>query len=91
MDEAEKEEEVVGAIVEPTTPIPDPPRDESIHDDSVADSEDEYSIDEDDDQANISRVLVMIDSNYNEDDNRFDLEAKKERNKELCGLPGSTQ
>ena len=47
-------------------------------DDSVADAEDEDSIDGDDDQENILRVFAMIHSN-NEDENRFDPEAEEER------------
>ena len=53
-----------------------------IHGNLATDSEDEDSVDEDDDQANIGRVFVMIDSNYDEDDNRFDPEAEEERNYE---------
>ena len=48
--------------------------------DSVADSKDKDSSEEDDDQANICCVFAMIDLNYNEDDNRFDPEAEVERN-----------
>ena len=79
----DKEEETVGAIVEPTESIPDaPPTDPNPTEqdsDSDASSEGDDSSEEDDEEADIRRVFALVNSGHYEDNNLFDPEAEEER------------
>ena len=80
----EKEEETVGAIDELTELIPDtPPTDDpnptEEENDSDTDSGGDDQSEEKDEETDIRRVFVLVNSELDEDDDLFDPEAKEEK------------
>ena len=82
----DKEEEIVGAIVEPTKSIPDtPPTDPNLTEqesDSDTSSKGDDSSEEDNEEADIRRVFALVNSELYGDDDLFDPESQG--GKTLC-------
>ena len=79
----DKEDETVGAIVEPTESIPNAPSTNPSpieqDSDSYVSSEGDDSSEEDDEEVDIRRAFTLVNSGHYEDDNLFDSETKEEK------------